>query len=125
MKWNGETDPQLGNIAGIREIDAYLRNITFGRKLFGCDPEEVQEFLSEISQQYKAIIASLLSRQGRDEQVQQLEASLTRVSQENAALCEWNAGFEQANASLLTENEQLRQENAALYHELRQRGYYY
>jgi len=124
MTWNSELNPQLGNIAGIREIDAYLRDMTFRRKLLGCDLEEVQACISEVSRQYKAIIASLLSLRGQDEQIQALQSGFVRLSQENAALCEWGKWFEQAHASLLRENEWLRQENMALHAERTQSGYY-
>jgi len=124
MRWNSELYPQLGNIAGIQEIDTYLRAITFRRRLLGCDLEEVQECLSEVSRQYKAIIASLLSLQGQDEQIQALQAGFARLSQENAALGEWGKWFEQAHASLLAENGRLRQENLALQAERAQRGYF-
>ena len=80
MRWNNEINPQLGNIAGIREIDTYLQDLTFRRKLLGCDLKEVQECLSEVSRQYKAIIASLLSLQRQDEQIQVLQAGFARLS---------------------------------------------
>ena len=113
MVWNKELLPQLENFTEIRDVEAYLRGVTFGRKLLGCDPDEVQECLSEVSRQYKLIIASLLSRQGQDAQIQDLQESLARMSQENAAQGEWIRWYEQANAALLADNELLRQENAA------------
>jgi len=123
MMWNGELNPRLEYISGIRGIDAYLREMTFRRKLLGCDPGEVQDFIAEVSRQYKAVIASLLSGQDQDALVQNLQASLVRVSQENAALGEWNKWYEQAYASLLTENELLRQENMAFHAQWAQREY--
>ena len=107
----------MENISGIREADAYLRNATFRRKLLGCDFDEVQECLWEGSKRYKAIIASLLSRQDQAAQIKDLQANLVRMSQENVALYEWGEWYERASASLLAENERLRQENTALYAE--------
>ena len=125
MMWNNERYPLVGNIAGVREIDAYLRNAVFWRKLLGSDPDEVQEFLAEVSKRYKAIIASLLTLQAPDAQTLDLHAELCQMAQENAGLAEWVAWLKQENASLSAENERLQQENAALCAERAQRGTYY
>jgi len=117
--WNGGHNPQLENIADIQEIKAYLRDITFGRKFLGCDLDEVETCLTEVSRRYDKIIASLLSRQGPD-----LQARLEQQAQEIAALKEKNLWFEQANAALWVENAQLSQENMAMCAALAQGGYY-
>ena len=109
MMWNGGPNPRLENIAEIQEIKAYLRDMAFGRKVLGCDPDEVEACLSEVSRKYEKLIASLLSRQGPD-----MQAHFDQMAQEIAALKERNLWFEQANASLWVENAQLTQENMAL-----------
>jgi hypothetical protein len=122
--WNGELNPQLGRIPEIREIDEYLRGMTFERKLFGCDLGDVQDCFAEVARRYKFIIASLLPQQGQDWQLQDLRERLAQAEQENMqlnrALQEWSRWYEGGYAALQAENEQLRQELAALA----QRGYY-
>ncbi|MCL2107184.1 MAG: hypothetical protein FWH26_09060 [Oscillospiraceae bacterium] len=112
--WNGEWNPQLGKLPEIREIDAYLQDITFGRRLFGCDPDSVQDCFAEVTRRYKAIIASLLSRQGQEWQVQDLRERLAQLEKENSRLREWARWHEQTGAALRAENERLRQEISAL-----------
>jgi len=125
--WNGGYNPQLENIAGIREVDAYLRDRTFRRGFRGYHSEDVQECLAEVSKRYKMIIASLLSLQGqgKDALIQDLQASLDRVTAESEALYDWNRRFQQTSSTLLAENDRLQQENAALRAALAQSGYYY
>jgi hypothetical protein len=114
--------PQLGGIPEIREIDVYLRNMTFKRKLFGWDPGEVQDCFAEVTRRYKAIAASLLAQQGQAWKMQGLQTRLGQLEQENAALQEWAHWYEQANTALRAENEQQRREAGALQAELARRG---
>jgi len=127
MTWNNQLNPQLENIAGIREIDAYLRDTSFQSKFCGYNPEDVRECLAEVSKRYKTIIASLLSLQGqgKDALIQDLQANLDRVTAESEALYDWNRRFQQTSSTLLAENDRLQQENAALRAALVQSGYYY
>ena len=125
MTWNNQINPQLENIAGIREVDAYLRDTSFHSKFRGYDPEEVQSCLAEVSRQYKMIIASLLLQQGQSELVQDLQTNLDRLRAESEALYDWNKRFQQTSSTLFAENERLQQENAALRTALMSGGYYY
>jgi septal ring factor EnvC (AmiA/AmiB activator) len=140
--WNGELNPQLRRIPEIRKIDEYLRGMTFERRLFGCDLDDVQDCLTEVGRRYKAVIASLLPQQGQAWQQQELRGKLAQLEQENMALNngfqEWTQWYEQANKTLQAENErlrreaaayqtevtQLRRESAAFYAQLTQRGRY-
>ena len=115
----------MERVAGIREVDAFMRGAAFRRKLLGCDLDEVQKFVLELSQKYKAIIASLLSLPGQEELIQELRASVSRLTLESEALYDWNARFQQTNAALFAEIDRLRQENAALQAERAQGGHYY
>ena len=126
MTWNNELNPQLENIAGIREVDAYLRNRTFRRGFRGYDTEDVQECLAEVSRQYKLIITSLLTLQGqgKDALIQDLQTNHDRLRAESEALYDWNKRFQQTSSSLFAENDRLQQENAALRAALAQGGYY-
>jgi hypothetical protein len=119
---DGSLYPQLGGIPEIREIDVYLRNMTFKRKLFGWDPGEVQDCFAEVMRRYRAIVASLIPQQEQAWQIQEFQARLAQVLQENAALQEWGHWYEQANAALGAENEQLWREAGALQAELARRG---
>jgi len=125
MTWNNALNPQLENIAGIREVDAYQNSIAFQRRFRGYDTEEVHGCLYELSKQYKLIIASLLSQQGQSELIQDLQERLDRLTAESEALYDWNRRFQQTSSSLFKEKDQLLQENAALRATLAQCGYYY
>ena len=110
--WNGEWNPQLAKIPEIREIDAHLRDMSFRRKLLGCDPDDVRECVAELTRRYKGVIASLLTEQGQEWQTQGLRERLAQLEQENArlnsAFQEWVQWYAQANAALQAENGQLR-----------------
>jgi len=105
--WNGELNPQLEKIPEIREIDAYLRDVTFGRRLLGCDSDDVRDCLAEVARKYKFIIASLLPQQGQDWQLQDLRERLAQLERENSGLREWAGWYERENAALRAENEAL------------------
>ena len=123
--WRGEKDPQLMKIPGIQEIEAYLSNATFRRKLLGCDPDEVDDCLSKVSREYEAIVASLLSSPGQDALILDLRMNLDRVTAELEALYDWNRRFQQTSSELFKENDRLQQENAALRTALLPTSYYY
>ncbi|MCL2106418.1 MAG: hypothetical protein FWH26_05075 [Oscillospiraceae bacterium] len=106
--WNGELNPMLGKIPEIREIDAYLRDVTFQRRLLGCDPDEVRDCLAEVARRYKAVAASLLPQQGQDWQLQELRERIAQLERENSGLREWARWYEQENAALRAENTALR-----------------
>ena len=122
--WNGEFNPRLENISEIREIDAYQRGVTFQRRLLGCDPDEVEDCLAEVSKRYKEIVASLISLPGQDLLIQDLRMDLDRVTAELEALYDWNRRFQQTSSDLYKENDRLQQENAALRAAWAQGGYY-
>lgn len=113
MTWNNVLNPQLENIADIRDVEAYLRNMTFQRRFLGYDAEEVQDCLAEVSRQYRRVIASLLSQQGQDTLAQDLQVNLDRMRAESEALYDWNKRFQQTSSMLFRENDRLLQENAA------------
>ena len=117
MILNNELNHQLGRISEIRQIDEYLRGMTFGRRLFGCDLDDVQDCLAEVGRRYKSIVASLLSQQGQVRQMQELQERLAQKS-------EWVQWYERENTGLRAANEQLRQELAALHARLTHGGYY-
>ena len=125
MTWNNQLNPQLENIAGIRDVDAFLRDKSFQSKFRGYDPEEVQACLAEVSRQYKIIIASLLSQEGQSELIQDLQANLDRLRAESEALYDWNKRFQQTSSALFVENNRLQQENDALRTALMSGGYHY
>jgi len=125
MTWNTELNPQLENIAGIREVDAYSRDRIFQRRCRGYDPDDVQDCLTEVSRRYKMIIASLLSQEGQSELIHDLQTNFDRLRAESEALYDWNKRFQQTSSTLFAENDRLQQENAMLRAALTSGGHYY
>jgi len=119
----GEPNPQLQNIAEIREIDIRLRDIEFKRRLCGYDPNEVQDCFTDIARRYKSVIALLLSQQGQDWQMQEMRDQVERMSYEYESLNDHCQRLRQWCEYWQTENERLRQQAAMLHSELVQRGW--